>query len=172
MSADIEYMRTQGKRILNIGCGPKPPKIPGFVNLDMFPYQNVHIVADLNKQWPMADNSFDGIMALNILEHLPDKIHSMNEAFRVLKHKGLLFALVPDVGKSPWAFADPTHVSYWNKESFYHFTQNYTNFIPQWYKWDTYKESTGIRCLFSLADWEHDNEGNLRIQLRAEKEAT
>src|SRR5207249_8177182 len=38
-------------------------------------------IADLRFAWPWADSSIEFIRAHDIIEHLPDRIHTMNEAW-------------------------------------------------------------------------------------------
>ena len=87
--------------------------------------------ADLNGRWPFEDNSVGAIRAWDILEHLPDKIHSMNEMHRVLVPGGWVLSGTPSTdGRG--AFQDPTHVSYWNQNSFWYYTKKgYQNFVPE-----------------------------------------
>lgn len=67
--------------------------------------------------------------AWHVLEHIPagqPRIDVMNEAHRVLKAGGVFRILVP-LFPSWQAVADPTHVSYWVKESFDYFCQPIAN---------------------------------------------
>jgi predicted SAM-dependent methyltransferase len=102
---------------LNLGCSDR--HIAGCVNVDRV--QPADVVADLSEIWPWEDSSVDSIVAHDIIEHLPDKIRTMNEAYRVLKHGGQLDILVPTTD-GPGAFQDPTHVSYWHRNSFWYYT--------------------------------------------------
>jgi SAM-dependent methyltransferase len=77
-------------------------------------------IADLRYAWPWADSSLDFILAHDIVEHLPDKIFTMNEAWRVLRPGGRIEIAVPTT-EGPGAFQDPTHRSYWNRRSFLYF---------------------------------------------------
>jgi hypothetical protein len=52
-----------------------------------------------------------------VIEHLPDKIQTMNELWRILKPDAIVEIAVPTTD-GPGAFQDPTHVSYWNRRSF------------------------------------------------------
>jgi ubiquinone/menaquinone biosynthesis C-methylase UbiE len=79
------------------------------------------VVTGLSGPWPWPDSSIEEIRAYDIIEHLPDKIHTMNEAWRVLKPGGLFDIEVPTTdGAGAWC--DPTHVSYWNRSSFDYYT--------------------------------------------------
>lgn len=44
---------------------------------------------------PFADDGFDAIVTMDVLEHLPDDCAAMREFFRVLKPGGRVFATVP-----------------------------------------------------------------------------
>ena len=92
---------------------------PGFLNIDIAPPAD--LIADLTKRWPADDSTVEHIRALDIIEHLPDKIHTLNEAWRVLVPGGRLEIEVPTTDGHGWA-QDPTHVSYWNRNSFFYFT--------------------------------------------------
>jgi len=109
----------RGLRKLDIGGGLYPRE--GYESVDI---QNGMITADLNDRWPFEDNSVGVINASHVLEHLHDKHHSMSEIHRVLADKAWAFIEVPSTdGRG--AFQDPTHVSYWNQNSFWYYTDKY-----------------------------------------------
>lgn len=60
---------------------------------------------------PFADDSFDRVIAAEILEHLPEDSLAMTELFRVLKPGGLIAVTVPRWGpeKLCWALSDDYH---------------------------------------------------------------
>lgn len=104
---------------LNLGCSDA--HVAGFVNVDICPPADE--IADLRYEWPWADGSVAHIRAHDIFEHLPDKIHTLNEAWRVLKPGGVLDLVVPTTdGRGAWQ--DPTHVSYWNPNSLFYLEHN------------------------------------------------
>lgn len=106
--------------MLKLNLGSADNYRPGYLNVDRFQYGNVDVVTDLTQRWPWEDGSVDEILAYDIIEHLPDKIHTMNEAHRVLRLGGLFDIIVPTTdGRG--AFQDPTHVSYWNRNSFFYY---------------------------------------------------
>lgn len=78
--------------------------------------------ADLTRSWPWPDSSVDEIYAADIFEHLPDRIHTMNEAHRVLKPGGVLDMECPDAAKGAGAFQDPQHVSFWTPNALQYYT--------------------------------------------------
>jgi len=110
---------SRGKRMkLNLGCCDAA--ITGFVNVDIVAGPGVDQVADLSMPWPWADNSVEYVRAWDIIEHLPDKIRTMNEMYRVLAPGGRAEIAVPTTDGTG-AFQDPTHVSFWNRRSFLYY---------------------------------------------------
>src|SRR5882724_2380536 len=85
---------------------------------------------DLDERWPLEDNSVGVIRAYDAIEHLKNPIHTMNEAYRVLAPGGLFLILVPSTdGRG--AFQDPTHVSFWNQNSFWYYTKrSHARYVP------------------------------------------
>jgi predicted SAM-dependent methyltransferase len=104
---------------VDLCCGSRKPE--GFIGVDMFDLPGVDLVADLNKQFPFNDNYVDYLRAYDALEHLGDRIMTMNEIWRVCKNGATVDISVPSTdGRG--AFQDPTHISYWNINSFYYYT--------------------------------------------------
>lgn len=132
-------------KMLNLGCGDDLRK--GFINVDKFFGRAQETVGhqikgcDLSESpWPFEDSTIDFILARDIIEHLPDKIATMNELWRVLKPGGCVHIEVPTTD-GPGAFQDPTHVSYWNRHSFWYFE------IANIYR-NRFAESYGILAAF------------------------
>lgn len=103
---------------LNLGCSDR--KIPGYQGVDLAPGPGVDLVVDLRKAWPWPDGSVEKVIAHDVIEHLPDAIHTMNELWRVLAYKGTADIIVPTT-EGPGAFQDPTHRSFWNRRSFLYY---------------------------------------------------
>jgi glycosyltransferase involved in cell wall biosynthesis len=110
---------------VDIGGGLNP--YPNYMSVDLRP--DADIVTDLNDGIPLPDNSVGVLNASHILEHLHDKTKIMSEIHRVLAPGGWAFIEIPSTdGRG--AFQDPTHVSYWNENSFLYYTDSYlANFI-------------------------------------------
>jgi len=88
---------------------------------DGFEAVDIRTGTDLNKKWPYEDGSVGVIRAYDIFEHLKDPIHTMKEVQRVLAPDGVLLSQTPSTdGRG--AFQDPTHVSFWNENSFLYYT--------------------------------------------------
>lgn len=132
---------------LNLGCSDR--YLAGFCNVDLFQPVNLpqgvdFVQWDLTTSWPWLDNSVDYIQADDIIEHLPNKIHTMNEAWRVLRPGGFLNIFVPTTdGRG--AFQDPTHVSFWNRNSFFYFTEGDPHLVR-------FAAAYGIRCAFKVIE--------------------
>lgn len=130
----------KGLLCVDIGGGLNP--YPGYTTVDL--RDTADYVCDLNNGIPLPDNSVGVLNASHILEHLHDKTKIMSEIHRVLAHGGWAFIEVPSTdGRG--AFQDPTHVSYWNENSFLYYTDAYlANFIDnssirfQEYRRETY----------------------------------
>lgn len=116
--------KDKGLLMVDIGGGLQPR--PGYLTIDQ---EGADIICDLNDGIPLPDNSVGVINASHIIEHLRDKTKTMSEIHRVLAHGGWAFIEVPSTdGRG--AFQDPTHVSYWNENSFLYYTSSYlANFI-------------------------------------------
>ncbi len=63
---------------------------------------------------PFADNTFDRIIASEVLEHVSDDQQALHEVFRVLKPGGTLAATVPSwlPEKICWALSDEYHAPF------------------------------------------------------------
>jgi hypothetical protein len=91
----------------------------GYESVDL---SSADITADLNERWPFEDGSVGVFRAHDALEHLKDPIHAMKEAYRCLAPNGWFLTQTPSTdGRG--AFQDPTHVSFWNSNSFWYYTR-------------------------------------------------
>lgn len=79
------------------------------------------------------DNSVGCIRAHDFLEHVPPHrvVPLMNDIYRVLVPGGWLLSKTPSTdGRG--AFQDPTHVSFWNENSFWYYTrQQQRQYVPE-----------------------------------------
>lgn len=112
MSPNIkEYIRREAGAIdgplLDIGCGNLPyrdlfPHVKSYVATDihderykMSAYKNVDFIRADAVNFPFEDNSFNGILAAQLLEHLADPEVFLKEVFRVLKVQGKALITLP-----------------------------------------------------------------------------
>jgi SAM-dependent methyltransferase len=95
------------KTKLNVGCGTDIK--PDYINLDVADLPGVDIAHDLTRfPWPFGDNSFEKIQLINVLEHLPDTISTLEELHRIARPDAKIIVRVP-YWNSPDMLADPTH---------------------------------------------------------------
>ena len=97
---------------LNLGCGHH--KLPGFINVDMFPESNPDFVCDLEVlPWPWEDNSIDEVLFNHSLEHMGQNarvfLGMMKELYRVAKDNAVIQINVPHPRHDHF-INDPTHV--------------------------------------------------------------
>lgn len=125
----LAWAKRRGLLALDLGAAHNKP--PGYLGLDQYPGEAVDIVGDVTAGIDLPDNSVGVIRAVDFLEHIPDKIAIFNELYRLLAHGGMLLSLTPSTdGRG--AYQDPTHVAFYNENSFWYFTDaNYANFVPQ-----------------------------------------
>ena len=155
---------TERRKTMRINLGSSDSLHPDFLNVDIWtppgavsvsspPLVPPHFEedewagrfqkADLRKRWPWADSSIDEIRAYDIFEHLPVKVHTMNEAHRVLRPGGTLDIFIPTTdGRG--AFQDPTHVSFWTPNDFFYYLECFA-------EWKRFHEAYGITACFKVA---------------------
>ena len=54
-----------------------------------------YVCANLEKQLPLSDNTFDTIIAFDIIEHITNEAYFINELFRICKTGGVIIGSVP-----------------------------------------------------------------------------
>ena len=113
-------------RILDVGCGVK--KQPGAIGIDRNPASKPDVLWDLDRfPYPFADNSFDRVMAIHVIEHLADVMRTMEEFHRLLRAGGRVLIVTPHYTDfSSWC--DPTHRSHLNSFSFRYFGEDHGGF--------------------------------------------
>ena len=79
----------------------------------------------------LPDGSVGVIKMIDLLQRVPDRAALFNECYRVLRHGGLIITHTPSTdGRG--AFQDPSHVSFWNENSFWYLTQRDLHFaVPE-----------------------------------------
>ncbi len=55
----------------------------------------IDVIFDAEKNFPLADSSFNAVIMMNVLEHLFGYKNAVSESYRVLKNGGLLVGSVP-----------------------------------------------------------------------------
>lgn len=102
---------------LVLGCGNRP--YPGAVNHDRVQFApHVDVAWDLNVfPWPWEDDSFDEVIAEDLVEHLNDFIQFFDECWRILRRGGRVRVRVPR-WDSMNVHIDPTHKRGYHVRSF------------------------------------------------------
>ena len=74
-------------RILDVGCGIH--KQPAAIGIDRNPASRADVLCDLDHfPYPFADNSFDRLLAIHVIEHVADVIATMEEFHRLVRARG------------------------------------------------------------------------------------
>jgi SAM-dependent methyltransferase len=100
-----------GKRILNIGSGPKRLR-DDVTNVDIEAFSGVDIVASADAL-PIENASVDAVVCDNLLEHVPDPHAVVREMYRVLRTGGLIYIGAPFM--IPF-HSSPSDYYRWSKE--------------------------------------------------------
>jgi len=116
-------------RILDIGCGTN--KTYGSIGMDIVDNPNVDIIQDITKTpWKMLrKDSFDMVIANNILEHIEHNkefFNVMKEVHRILKPKGIFKIEVPYY-KGRFSCCNPEHTRYFQSDYFNYFEKDFTD---------------------------------------------
>ncbi len=113
-------------RVLDVGCGIK--KWPGSIGIDRNPATAADVLCDLDHfPYPFADNSFDELRAVHVIEHVSDVIRTMEEFHRLARPGGRLFIATPHYTDFS-SFCDPTHRWHLNSFSFRYFGADHGGF--------------------------------------------
>jgi O-antigen biosynthesis protein len=125
----LAWAHRKGLMALDLGAAHNKP--PGYTGVD--------IVGDVGAGIDLPDSSVGVVRAVDFLEHVQDKVGLFNEVYRLLAHGGMFLSLTPSTdGRG--AYQDPTHIAFYNENSFWYFTdRDYANFVPQ------------IKCRFQVS---------------------
>lgn len=82
-----EYLPEGDKRVLDAGSGSRVWKHPQYqiVRCDINPTDSKVLKVDLNKDLPFEDKEFDGVVCIEVIEHLENPWHLLREFKRVAK---------------------------------------------------------------------------------------
>jgi len=101
-----------GQSVLDVGCGSA--KTPGAVGLDISADTDADIVHDLDTfPYPIADDTFDQILAQDVIEHVREPIRVFEEFHRIAKPGAQIQIRTPHFS-SVLAYGDPTHRHYFS----------------------------------------------------------
>jgi len=111
------------RQVLELGCGRK--KTPGAIGVDInFDATAADVICDLNRSLPFADNTFEHVRAVQVIEHLESVMNAVAEMHRVTRPGGTIYLVTPHYSDySSWC--DPTHHWHLNTFSFYFFGRHH-----------------------------------------------
>ena len=83
----VKLLPDKPQRIVDLGCGAFRwiKKDYDITKVDIKNF-NDNIVYDLNKDFPFKDKEFDGVIAIELIEHLKNPFKFLKECFRISKH--------------------------------------------------------------------------------------
>lgn len=125
----LAWANRQGLKAISLGSPENKPS--GYMSVAPAEGPGVDVVGEISKGLDLPDSSVGVIRAVDFLELVPEKVALFNEFYRLLHHGGMLLMLTPSTdGRG--AFQDPTHVAFYNENSFWYFTdRDYARFVPQ-----------------------------------------
>jgi O-antigen biosynthesis protein len=123
----LAWAKRENLLALDLGGAYNSPD--GYISVDI--QGDVDMKCDISEGLPYPDNSVGVIRAVDFLEHIPNQVALINECYRVLAHGGMMLTLTPSTdGRG--AFQDPTHVSFWNENSFWYYTDDkLRRYVPE-----------------------------------------
>jgi SAM-dependent methyltransferase len=154
----IQKHLSKDKHVLELGPGPKnntsaflSGSFASLHGLDVCeeardnPYLHKIFIYD-GSNWPIADDSYDSVVADFVLEHLEKPRNTIAEAFRVLRPGGLFFFRTPNL----WHYV--SMVSWLSPNSFHNLVANRLRQMPAdaHDPWPTYYRSNGRRIIRNL----------------------
>ena len=109
------WSRREGLAVLTLVTDTSPPIVdsdPG----------DIVLVDPYDPRIEYDGDSVGVIKAVELLQRVPDRTALFNECYRVLVHGGIVMSETPST-EGRGAFQDPTHVSFYNENSFWYLTQ-------------------------------------------------
>ena len=125
----LAWANRHGLKALDLGPPDATPS--GYLTVGRSNEPGVDIVGDVAEGLDLPDSSVGVLRVIDFLPHVVDKVALFNELYRLLAHGGLALTLTPSAdGRG--AFQDPTHLAYYNENSFWYFTdRDYSRFVPE-----------------------------------------
>jgi SAM-dependent methyltransferase len=123
---DVTRHFAPAARLLDVGCGTGwiADHFADYTGVDGSPdavaaaaerNRNVSL-HDVDRPLPFEDQSFDGVVLKDLLEHVADPAAVVRETLRVLRPGGRVFASSPDAQR--WVWDDYTHRRPFTRKSF------------------------------------------------------
>lgn len=148
----LHFLRNfNGEKYLDVGAGTGQNTLAFSEVKDIFPIDiskialkylsenNSNVVGGDITKLPYKDNSFDGAIMLDVLEHIEDHENVMKELSRIIKKKGKLIITVP-AHKFLWSYHDLAlhHKRRYGKKEFIDVVENNGFIIEKISYWDMF----------------------------------
>jgi glycosyltransferase involved in cell wall biosynthesis len=147
----LAWAGRNGLRALDLGGAHNSP--PGYESVDLADGADIQRDVRAYLADEVEESSVGVIRASDFLEHVPDPVSLMNLMHRALAPNGLLLSCTPSTdGRG--GFQDPTHVSFWNANSFWYYTRaEQAKYVPR----ITGKWQVSRIVDFYPSDWHREN---------------
>lgn len=126
---------------------------------DINPQSEGIVKLDFEQKLPIGDHSFDGVIAMNILEHVYDHNLFLSELYRILKPEGILVGCVP--------FLIPYHA---DPDDYFRYTHSSLERILRQSGFDNIKINKlgvgGLACCVDLLYTYYPNTNRVTLKLR------
>ena len=119
--------------IIEFGAGANPHPLANIHHDRILHSDWIDYAHDLTElPWPWEDEQFEGIVAIDVFEHLRglDIPDWLNECWRILKPDGFLMMRLP-AWDNPTSWRDPTHYRVFHEQTFHYWDPEHelwTNF--------------------------------------------
>jgi SAM-dependent methyltransferase len=136
-------------RVLDVGCGLN--KFPGAIGIDRIEGTRADVLCDLDcYPYPFRSDTFDGVRAVHVIEHVGDVIRTIDEFHRLLRSGGELYIATPHYTDFS-SFCDPTHRWHLNSFSLRYFGADNAGF--GYYSKSRFRERSVRLRLLALWRW-------------------
>jgi SAM-dependent methyltransferase len=138
-------------RLLDVGCGSAwlGEHYARYTGIDVSPeaveaakrHGREVLLADVDERLPFEDESFDGVVLKDVLEHVHDPVRLVRDSRRVLRPGGRVFASSPDAQR--WVWDDYTHRRPFTRKAFRLLFED-QGFTVEGAGWESVMPGTGI----------------------------
>ncbi len=107
------------RRILDVGCGRG--KFPGAIGIDCSLATEADVICDWARGYPFAENQFDEVRLIHVIEEVPDILAALAETHRVARPGARVVIVTPHYSDHS-SYCSPTHRWHLSSFSFWFFS--------------------------------------------------